>query len=280
MTAIDHLLERSRTNPSRFPGMLAAPPSMQVAIVTCMDARIDVYDIFGQASGQAHVIGNAGGVVTDDVVRSLAISQRALGTRGILLMQHTECRLVGFDGTGFRAQIESETGERPAWSEHSLTGQEDASSPRSPSCAATGCWRTPTRSAPPSTTSTPARSARSRDTLGLTAVDEVLASAASRRGGPARTRSWGDELAIVLPADASEPFKLRLGDRRRPRAPFALPAGDGHEVRIGASCRDRRTRAAGSARPPDGQRDVLRDADIAMFAAKPPDAPGGAPQIR
>jgi carbonic anhydrase len=125
VTAIDHLLERSHSNPSRFPGMLAAPPSMQVAIITCMDARIDVYRIFGLAPGQAHVIRNAGGVVTDDVIRTLAISQRKLGTREILLMQHTKCGLIGFDDAGFRAEIESETGVRPSWSPHSLTGQED-----------------------------------------------------------------------------------------------------------------------------------------------------------
>ena len=77
MSAIDHLLERSRTNPSRFPGMLPAPPALHVAIVTCMDARIDVYRVFGLDPGQAHVLRNCGGVVTDDVVREIDRRQYA-----------------------------------------------------------------------------------------------------------------------------------------------------------------------------------------------------------
>ena len=125
MSAVDHLLERSATNPSRFPGLMAAPPSMQVAILSCMDARIDVYRIFGLDPGQAHVLRNAGGVVTEDVIRSLAISQRKLGTREVLLIQHTKCGLIGFDDAAFRAELETETGVRPNWSSHGLTGQED-----------------------------------------------------------------------------------------------------------------------------------------------------------
>ena len=123
MSAVDHLLERSATNPSRFPGLLAAPPSMQVAIITCMDARIDVYRIFGLDPGQAHVIRNAGGLVTEDVVRTLAISQRKLGTREVLLMQHTKCGLIGFDDAEFRAELESDTRVRPGWFRPGLTGQ-------------------------------------------------------------------------------------------------------------------------------------------------------------
>lgn len=125
MSAIDHLLERSATNPSRFPGLLPAPPSMQVAIITCMDARLDVYRIFGLDPGQAHVIRNAGGLVSEDVIRTLAISQRKLGTREILLMQHTRCGLIGFDDEDFRTEIEGETGIRPTWASGSLTGQDD-----------------------------------------------------------------------------------------------------------------------------------------------------------
>lgn len=125
MSAVDHLLERSATNPSRFPGLLAAPPSMQVAVLTCMDARIDVYRVFGLDPGQAHVLRNAGGLVTEDAVRSLSISQRKLGTREVLIVQHTKCGLIGFDDPGFRAELEAETGVRPNWSAHGLTGQEE-----------------------------------------------------------------------------------------------------------------------------------------------------------
>jgi carbonic anhydrase len=98
---------------------------MQVAILTCMDARIDVYRILGLDPGQAHVLRNAGGLITEDVVRTLAISQRKLGTREVLLMQHTKCGLIGFDDAAFRAELEAETGTRASWSSHGLSGQED-----------------------------------------------------------------------------------------------------------------------------------------------------------
>lgn len=96
-------------------GDLASRPSLGVAIVACMDARIDVYSLLGLRPGEAHVIRNAGGLVTDDAIRSLAISQRALGTREIVLIHHTGCGMQGLDDEQLAADLEAETGQRPTW---------------------------------------------------------------------------------------------------------------------------------------------------------------------
>ena len=125
MTAIDHLRERTLRHPARFAGQLAPQPSLQVAILTCMDARIDVYKLFGVSEGQVHVLRNAGGVVTVDAIRSLAISQRKLGTRSIVLLHHTECGLIDFPDDEFKAEIEAETGSRPPWASRSIRDLDD-----------------------------------------------------------------------------------------------------------------------------------------------------------
>ncbi|HEV7664903.1 MAG TPA: carbonic anhydrase [Chloroflexota bacterium] len=98
----------------RYSGPMGTPqPARHTAIVTCMDARIDVLAVLGFALGDAHVIRNAGGVITDDVVRSLIISQRLLGTREIIVMHHTDCGMLTFTDDQLKAQIEAETGIRP-----------------------------------------------------------------------------------------------------------------------------------------------------------------------
>ncbi len=96
-------------------GGLPAPPSRRVAVVTCMDARIDIYRALGLEPGQAHVIRNAGGIVTDDVVRSLAVSQRKLGTTEVAVIQHTKCGLEGLDEAPLVAELEVATGSKPQW---------------------------------------------------------------------------------------------------------------------------------------------------------------------
>ncbi len=90
-------------------------PNRRLAVVACMDARLDVYRALDLSEGEAHVIRNAGGVVTDDVIRSLTISQRLLGTREIILVHHTDCGMLTFSDDAFRAQIQAETGIRPPW---------------------------------------------------------------------------------------------------------------------------------------------------------------------
>jgi len=92
---------------------LAAPPAKRVAIVACMDARIDVGRMLGTQEGDAHVIRNAGGIVTDDVIRSLMISQHLLGTREVIVVQHTQCGMLGFSDTELGDKLERETGQRP-----------------------------------------------------------------------------------------------------------------------------------------------------------------------
>jgi carbonic anhydrase len=115
MTVTDELLANNEAYAAAFGGLLPLPPARQLAVVACMDARLNVYGLLGLAEGEAHVIRNAGGAVTDDTIRSLAISQRLLGTREIILIHHTECGMLTFTDDGFKAAIEDETGIRPPW---------------------------------------------------------------------------------------------------------------------------------------------------------------------
>src|SRR5664279_2226184 len=113
MTVTDELLQANAQYSQSFSGPLPLPPARQVAIVACMDARLDVYRALGLSEGEAHVIRNAGGVATDDVVRSLTISQRLMGTTEIALIHHTDCGMVTFTDDELKAQIEADTGIRP-----------------------------------------------------------------------------------------------------------------------------------------------------------------------
>jgi len=114
MSAIDTFIDRNAEYAARFgaPGLEAAP-ARRVAVVTCMDARVDPRTALGLADGDAHVIRNAGGAVTDDVIRSLTISQRILGTREVMLIQHTRCGMAAFTEDELRERIGKETGIRP-----------------------------------------------------------------------------------------------------------------------------------------------------------------------
>ena len=116
MSVTDELLANAQRYAAGFDkGQLPMPPARQVAVVACMDARLNPYGLLGLSEGDAHVIRNAGGVVTEDEIRSLAISQRLLGTEEIILIHHTDCGMVTFTDDGFRAQIADETGIRPPW---------------------------------------------------------------------------------------------------------------------------------------------------------------------
>ncbi len=99
---------------------LAVPPALRTVVLTCMDSRLDVFALFGLQTGEVHVLRNAGGVVTDDVVRSLTISQRKLGTREILLMQHAGCGLATFTDDEFSEELADEVGMRPPWRTHAF----------------------------------------------------------------------------------------------------------------------------------------------------------------
>jgi carbonic anhydrase len=121
MSKTDEYLENNKRYAASFGGELPLPPSAGVAVVACMDARLNVYAILGLQEGEAHVIRNAGGVITDDEIRSLAISQRLLGTTEIILIHHTGCGMLTFTDDAFKSSIEKETGIKPAWSAESFS---------------------------------------------------------------------------------------------------------------------------------------------------------------
>src|SRR6185369_8247788 len=108
-----------------FTGPLPLPPAKGVAVVACMDARLNVYAMLGLEEGQAHVIRNAGGVITDDEIRSLAISQRLLGTREIILIHHTDCGMLTFTDDDFKQSIQEDVGIKPHWSAEAFGDLED-----------------------------------------------------------------------------------------------------------------------------------------------------------
>ncbi len=117
MSLIDEFLANNATYVSGFDkGALAMPPAKRIAVVACMDARLETGALLGLVEGDAHVIRNAGGVVTDDVIRSLTISQRLLGTRAIMLIHHTDCGMLTFTDDAIKQQILDETGFKPAFS--------------------------------------------------------------------------------------------------------------------------------------------------------------------
>src|ERR1700712_4536934 len=116
MSVTDELIANNARYAKSFTGPLPLPPAKHVAVLACMDARLDVYRILGLAEGEAHVIRNAGGVVTEDEIRSLAISQRLLGTTEIILIHHTDCGMLTFTDDGFKADIQADVGIKPSWS--------------------------------------------------------------------------------------------------------------------------------------------------------------------
>ena len=125
MSVTDEVLANNESYVREFEGPLPMPPSKHLAVVACMDARLNVYDMLGLGEGEAHVIRNAGGVVTDDVVRSLAISQRLLGTREIMLIHHSDCGMLTFTDDEFLAGIQQDTGIKPTWRAESFTDPAD-----------------------------------------------------------------------------------------------------------------------------------------------------------
>jgi carbonic anhydrase len=125
MSATDELLANNDAYAAAFDkGRLPLPPGRKVAVVACMDARLNVYGALGLSEGDAHVIRNAGGVVTDDEIRSLAISQRLLGTEEIILIHHTDCGMLTFTDDQFKASIQEETGIKPEWAAESFSDLE------------------------------------------------------------------------------------------------------------------------------------------------------------
>jgi carbonic anhydrase len=122
---IDQLLANNRAFADGLPTLhLDVSPARHLAIVTCMDSRLDVFAALGLHDGEAHVLRNAGGVITDDVIRSLAVSQRRLGTRIVMLIQHTDCGMQKLTDDGFRAELQADTGLAPSFAIESFTDVE------------------------------------------------------------------------------------------------------------------------------------------------------------
>src|SRR5947209_17069059 len=122
MSTTDELIENSKTYAEHFDkGDLPLPPAKKVAVVACMDARLIPTRVLGLEEGDAHVIRNAGGAVTDDEIRSLSISQHLLGTEEIILIHHTDCGMLTFTDDEFRSRLQQETGIRPEWAEEAFS---------------------------------------------------------------------------------------------------------------------------------------------------------------
>src|SRR5919109_5475523 len=126
MSTIDELVRNAEAYASDFDkGELPLPPAKRIAVLACMDARLNPHALLGLAEGDAHVIRNAGGVVTDDEIRSLAISQRLLGTEEIMLIHHTDCGMLTFEDDEFRRQVQRETGIKPQWAAEAFDDLEE-----------------------------------------------------------------------------------------------------------------------------------------------------------
>lgn len=115
MSTIDHLLHANASFVGTYPGGRPKQPKLRLTVIECMDSRIDTFAALGLQIGDAHIIRNGGGLITDDVLRSLAISQRALGTQSVMILHHTDCGMHGFDDTAFRAELADESGQEPTW---------------------------------------------------------------------------------------------------------------------------------------------------------------------
>jgi carbonic anhydrase len=126
VSAIDVLLERNRAAAMSHPHWIGPVPTMQVAMVVCMDTRIDTYRAFGLDAGEVHLLRNAGGVVTEDMIRSLAISQHALGTREVMIVHHTDCGLAKIQEDSFRDQLAEFAGYRPTWAVQAFRDPHDS----------------------------------------------------------------------------------------------------------------------------------------------------------
>ena len=126
MSVTDELLENAKGYAAGFDkGDLPLPPAKKVAVLACMDARLNPYGVLGLSEGEAHVIRNAGGVVSDDAIRSLAISQNLLGTEEIILIHHTDCGMLTFTDEELAQKLDQETGERPEWRAHAFADLEE-----------------------------------------------------------------------------------------------------------------------------------------------------------
>jgi carbonic anhydrase len=126
MSVTDEFVQNAKRYADGFDkGDLPMPPGRKIAVVACMDARLNPYGLLGLSEGDAHVIRNAGGVIGEDAIRSLAISQRLLGTEEIVLIHHTDCGMLTFTDDEFKRSIQEDTGIRPAWAAEAFPDPEE-----------------------------------------------------------------------------------------------------------------------------------------------------------
>ncbi len=126
MGAIEELLKRNQALALEHPYWIGPTPTLAIAVVLCMDARVDAHAAFAITPGEAHLLRNAGGVVTDDIIRSLSISQHALGTRAVMIVHHTDCGLATLDEEEFRQRLAQYAGYRPTWSVQAFKDPHDS----------------------------------------------------------------------------------------------------------------------------------------------------------
>jgi carbonic anhydrase len=126
VSALEHLTHDNERYLETFPGPRPLRPRLRLAVVTCMDSRLDLFGALGLNVGDAHLLRNAGGMITEDMLRSLALSQRKLGTREIAVIHHTDCGMYNLDDVAFRAEIAAETGRPPTWDVPGFTDYEQA----------------------------------------------------------------------------------------------------------------------------------------------------------
>ncbi len=117
----DQLVDNNRAFAATTESIADVRPDRKLAVIACMDSRMDIFAILGLKNGEAHIIRNAGGAVTDDAIRSLCLSQQKLGTREVILLHHTDCGLLNLDETAFKAELEDELGIRPQWALESFS---------------------------------------------------------------------------------------------------------------------------------------------------------------
>ncbi len=125
MSVTEQYLANNKASASSYDAGKPLPPALKTAVVACMDARLDVFQMLGLNVGDSHVIRNAGGAVSDDAIRSLTISQRLLGTREIILVHHTDCGMLTFKDEDLYQQVVADTGQRPSWAAESFTDLDD-----------------------------------------------------------------------------------------------------------------------------------------------------------
>jgi len=249
MSVTDDYLANNTRYAQGFSGPLPMPPANHIAVVACMDARLNVYGMLGLNEGEAHVIRNAGGVVTDDVIRSLAISQRLLGTREIMLIHHTDCGMLTFTDDAFKLSVQDETGIKPPWAAEAFTDpggdvrQSIARIKASPPAETPGSATGPAPAASRTSAASSTQSASRRRRRG--SVRPIPGRSGATRRNPSSRAAWVNKCADSR--ESASPWQNRTG--AAPCSPATSTAITLLSPRLTFILHDRAYRPAG-ANPP------------------------------